>query len=106
MIKINGCGSTGITTIILLISFLLIGATVASIITGETEGTTSEEDMDQILNDVLDEITTYIHCSDGFFYEIYQQIVLDSTNPVRTACSNVRGLSGDTSPLSKDSACC
>jgi len=67
----NNLGSTGITTIILLISFLLIGATVASVITGGTEGTTtSEEDVDKIINDVLNEITTYIQIKDqmGKYY--------------------------------------
>jgi len=67
----NNWGSTGITTIILLMSFLLIGATIASVVRSGTGGTTtSEENIDQILNDVLDEITTYIQIKDqiGKYY--------------------------------------
>jgi archaellin len=64
VIKMNNLGSTGITAIILLISFLLIGATVASVITGGTGGTTSDEDLDKMVNDVLNEITTYIQIKD------------------------------------------
>jgi archaellin len=72
VIKMNNLGSTGITTIILLISSLLIGATVISVVTGGTGGDTtpSEEDINQMVNDVLNEITTYIQIKDqmGKYY--------------------------------------
>jgi archaellin len=72
VIKMNNLGSTGITTIILLISSLLIGATVASVVRSGTGGdtTTSEKDMNKIVNDVLNEITTYIQIKDqmGKYY--------------------------------------
>jgi len=65
----NKWGSTGITSIILLISFLLIGTTISSVITSGTGGTT-EEDIDEMINGILDEITTYIQIKDqiGKYY--------------------------------------
>lgn len=74
MIKMNNWGSTGITSVILLISFILIAVTVASVLTGGTvTNGTSEEDLEQILNEVLDEITTYIQIKDkiGKYYGTY-----------------------------------
>ena len=68
----NNSGSIGITAIILLISSLLIGVTVASVVTSGTGGdtTTSGEDVNKIVNDVLNEITTYIQIKDqmGKYY--------------------------------------
>jgi archaellin len=56
--------STGITTMILLISFLLIGITVASVITGETTGTTTEQDYDHMTEEIINEISSYIQIRD------------------------------------------
>jgi archaellin len=55
----NNQGATGIATAILLISFILIGATAASVIMGDS-GNNSEENYEEMLEDVLDEISTYI----------------------------------------------
>ena len=52
-----------ITTLILLIVFLLIAISVATIITGQT-GETTSEDYELLLNDVLEEISTYIQIKD------------------------------------------
>ena len=62
--------STAITALILTITFLLIAITVASIITGQT-GVTTEEDLEATLNDVLEEISTYIQIKDkmGKYYK-------------------------------------
>lgn len=62
--------STAIAAMILLISFLLISVVVASVITSGTGGTTSEKDVEEILNEVLDEISTYIQIKDkiGKYY--------------------------------------
>lgn len=51
---------------------MLIGITVASIITGENTGTTTEENYDQMTEEVIDEISTYIQIKDqkGKYYEI------------------------------------
>ena len=76
----NSWGSTGITAAILLISFLLIGVTVASVITGETGvDVTTEEDLEQMLDDVLDEITTYIQIKDkiGKYYDTNDQLRIE-----------------------------
>jgi len=65
-----------ITVMILFISFLLVGITVASVITDTTSDvttdSTSDYDLDQITNDVVDEITSYIQIKDqkGKFSEI------------------------------------
>ena len=63
---------TGIIALILLISLMLIGITVASIITGENTGTTTEENYDQMTEEVINEISTYIQIKDqkGKYYEI------------------------------------
>lgn len=63
---------TGITTMIILISLLLIGITVASVITDETTDTTTDYDLDQMTEEVIDEITSYIQIKDqkGRFSEI------------------------------------
>jgi len=63
---------TGITTMILLISFLLIGITVASVVTDQTTGTTTEYDVDQMTDEIINEITSYMQIKDqkGKFTEI------------------------------------
>lgn len=76
----NNWGSTGITAVILLISFLLIGVTVASVITGETGvDVTTEEDLEQMLDDVLEEITTYLQIKDkiGKYYNVDGQLRIE-----------------------------
>jgi archaellin len=62
--------TTAIAAMILLISFLLVSVIAASVITTGSENTTSDEEMEEILNDVLDEITTYIQIKDkiGKYY--------------------------------------
>lgn len=65
----NKRGSIGIATGILLISLILITVTAASVINSET-GEISDEDIEQMLDDVLDEISTYIQIKDkiGKYY--------------------------------------
>lgn len=62
--------TTAIAAMILLISFLLVSVIAASVITTGSENTISDEEMEEILNDVLDEITTYIQIKDkvGKYY--------------------------------------
>lgn len=55
---------TGITALMLLISLMLIGITVASIITGENTEATTEDNFDQMTKEVIDEISTYIQIKD------------------------------------------
>jgi len=63
---------TGIIALILLISLMLIGITVASVITGENTGATTEENYDQMTEEIIDEISTYIQIKDqkGKYSEI------------------------------------
>ena len=60
----NNQGVTGIATAILLISFILIGATAASVIMGDS-GNNPEENYEEILEEALDEISTYIQIKDA-----------------------------------------
>jgi len=55
--------ATGIPTAILLISFILVGATAASVIIGNTENS-QEFDYNKILKDTIHEISTYIKVDD------------------------------------------
>lgn len=55
---------TGITALMLLISLMLIGITVASVITGENSSSTTIDNFDQITKEVMDEISTYIQIKD------------------------------------------
>lgn len=67
--NMNKRGSIGIATGILLISLILITATAASVINNQTGGI-SEENIEQMLDDVLNEITTYIQIKEkiGKYY--------------------------------------
>jgi len=69
----NNWGSNGITGMIILIAIMLVTVTAAGIITGSTtEGTTDTEDLDQLAQEVIDEISTYLQIKDqkGKFYQI------------------------------------
>jgi len=69
----NNWGSNGITGVIILIAIMLVTVTAAGIITGSTtEGTTDTEDLDQLAQEVIDEISTYLQIKDqkGKFYQI------------------------------------
>ena len=59
----NNEGATGITTVILLVSFLLIGVTTASVLTGNSKNI-SEQDFEKMVDDIVDEISTYIQIKD------------------------------------------
>jgi len=56
--------STGLISVILLVSIMLTGVTVASVINGETTGTTTEQDYEQIIEEAIDEISTIILIKD------------------------------------------
>ncbi|MBN2065232.1 MAG: hypothetical protein JW771_00295, partial [Candidatus Thermoplasmatota archaeon] len=73
--KMNCWGGTSIAAVILLISFLLIGATVASVISSGTEPG-SEEEIEELLDDVLNELTTYLQIKDkiGKFSTLNDQL--------------------------------
>ena len=54
----NNFGSTGITAVPLLVSFLIVGATTSSVIFDGTDNIAL--DAEQTLKDTIDEITTYL----------------------------------------------
>jgi len=60
----NNQGATGIASAILLISFILIGATAASVILGDAGEDSYEENYEEMLEEVIDEISTYIQIKD------------------------------------------
>jgi archaellin len=70
MVKRKQKGSVGLIAIILLLSALLIGVTAASLISITTSENLSEEEIKQIVDDTIDEITTYIQIKDviGKYY--------------------------------------
>ncbi|HDQ15707.1 MAG TPA: hypothetical protein ENN45_01455, partial [Bacteroidetes bacterium] len=55
---------TGITLLIVFISLLLIGMTVVSVVTEETTETTTDYDFEEMANQILNEITSYIQIKD------------------------------------------
>jgi len=63
-------GSVGLIAIILLLSALLIGVTAASLITISSNENLSEEEIQEIVDNAVDEITTYIQIKDviGKYY--------------------------------------
>ena len=65
-------GASGVATGILLLSFILIGATAASVILGDAGETTYEENYEEMLEEALDEISTYIQIKDvmGKYYTV------------------------------------
>ena len=65
-------GITGITTVIILISMMLIGVTIGAIISDGTSGPTTVGDINQMTNEVIDEISTYLQIKDqmGKYYNI------------------------------------
>jgi archaellin len=60
----NNKGNLGLVTGMLLVGFLLIGAVSASVIMKSTTTSTSDKNLNQITNEVVDEITTYIQIKD------------------------------------------
>ena len=62
-------GSIGISTVILIIGILLVAATVGSVITEPPQNLT-EEDINQLMDDVVKEISSYIQIKEviGKFY--------------------------------------
>jgi len=76
----DNTGSAGITVLIILMASVLLGVTAASVLLSETNGSSPEDDLaelaDQVLDETIDKITTYIQIKDryGKFYgEIGQQ---------------------------------
>jgi archaellin len=71
--------STALISMILLVTFILLGLVVASVITGitsETTGATEEHNYDQMVEETIDELTTYIQIRDqkGKYYEVDSQM--------------------------------
>ncbi len=72
MDTINTEGNLGLISGILLIVFILIGATAASVIM-DGKGDISEEDYTQMVNEVVDELSNYIKINDvvGKYDEVH-----------------------------------
>ena len=65
-------GSSGIATVIILIAIMLIVVTVAAVLSEETNTTSTEEqDLEQMTQEIIDEITSYIQIKDqkGKYYK-------------------------------------
>ena len=59
----NNQGASGVATAILLVSFILIGATAASVIMVDS-GNNHKENYEEILEEAIDEVSTYIQIKD------------------------------------------
>ena len=57
-------GSQGITAMIVLIAFMLIGVTAASVLTEDTSSTINEQDASQLINEIVDELCSYLQVKD------------------------------------------
>jgi archaellin len=70
--KMGNIRATGITLIVLLISMILIAMTVASIITDSTSDPVTEDDLNQITQETVDELCSIIQIRDqkGKFYDV------------------------------------
>jgi archaellin len=71
--------SAALISMILLITFILLGVVVASVITGvtsETTNATEEQNYEQMIEETIDEIATYIQIRDqrGKYYEVDAQM--------------------------------
>lgn len=78
-IKMNDKGVTKITSVIILIASILMGTIAASVVMGETNGSSPEDDLaeltEQTLDDALNEILPYIQIKEryGKYYGEPQQ---------------------------------
>ena len=70
----NDKGGLGITAAILLITFILIAATATSVIMDQS-GKISEQDIEKMTNEIVDELSTYIQIKDmvGKYYTINEK---------------------------------
>lgn len=71
--------TTGLASSILILSLLLIGITVAEVITSETTGSISEQDLEQMTQETIDELSTYILIKDqiGKYREIDGELKIE-----------------------------
>jgi len=63
-------GNLGIASVVILISFILLAMTAFSVLSDDTTNSTSEEEIQEMIDDSLEEITKYIQITDkiGKFY--------------------------------------
>ena len=71
--------TTGLASSILIVSLLLIGITVADVITSETTGSISEQDIEQMTQETIEELSTYILIKDqiGKYREIDGELKIE-----------------------------
>jgi archaellin len=71
--------TTGLTSSILLISLFLIGITVAQVISSETTGNISEQQIEQMTEETIEELSTYILIKDqiGKYKEINRELIIE-----------------------------
>jgi len=71
--------TTGLTGLVLIVSLFLIGVTVADVITSETTGSISEQELEQMTEETIEELSTYILIKDqlGKFIEIDGELKIE-----------------------------
>ena len=71
--------TTGLTSSILIVSLFLIGITLADVISSETTGSISEQQFEQMTEETIEEISTYILIKDqiGKYKEINGEFTIE-----------------------------
>jgi len=69
----NTTAASGLTPLILLTAFILIAATAASVLIGNTDEKISYADYNNIINDTIDEISSYLQIKQVYGHYEYQQ---------------------------------
>lgn len=71
--------TTGLTSVILIISLFLIGVTVADIISGDSTSVNSEQQLEQMTEETIDELSSYILVKDqiGKYYKINGELKIE-----------------------------
>jgi archaellin len=71
--------TTGLTSVILIVSLFLIGITVADIISGDPTGTVSDQQLDQMTEETIEELSSYLLIKDqiGKFNKLNDEIQIE-----------------------------
>jgi archaellin len=71
--------TTGLTSVILIVSLFLIGITVADIISGDPNGSISDQQLEQMTEETIEELSSYILIKDqiGKYNGTYKELKIE-----------------------------
>ena len=71
--------TTGLTSVILIVSLFLIGITVADVISGDTTDSISDQQLEQMTEEAIDELSSYILIKDqiGKYIDICGELKIE-----------------------------